>query len=85
MKWQTYEYYFGELATFKLLPGILLNTILIVFLGLLKVLTVHYNCFTLHFQIVSVKIGDTRLQTMETGASMIRGVGTIISFSCSSY
>ena len=38
----------------------------------------------LHFfpQILSVKIGDSRLKTMETGASMIRGVSTINKEKC---
>lgn len=30
------------------------------------------------YQILSVKIADTRLDTMETGASMVRGVGTVV-------
>lgn len=36
-----------------------------------------YSPNSLTFQIVSVKISDTRLDSMETGTSMVRGVGDL--------
>lgn len=38
--------------------------------------TIFWHCII--YQILSVKIADTRLDTMETGASMVRGVGTVV-------